>query len=62
MTTLKSVTVTIFPPLQMPDLQKRIEELGSDPVGSAPEEFDRLIAADMKNWAKITKDAHIPLE
>ena len=48
--------------LQMPDLRKRIEELGNTPVGSAPEEFDRFIAADMKKWAKVIKDAKIPLE
>lgn len=44
MTTLKSVTVTLFLALL------------------APEELDRFIAADMKNWAKVIKDAHIPLE
>ena len=48
--------------LQMPDLQKRIEELGNNPVGSTPEEFDRFIAADMQKWAKVIKEARIPLE
>jgi tripartite-type tricarboxylate transporter receptor subunit TctC len=48
--------------LQMSDLQKRIEELGNNPVGSTPEEFDRFIAADMQKWAKVIKQAHIPLE
>jgi len=48
--------------LQMPDLKKKIDELGNTPVGSSPEEFDRFIAADMKKWAKVIKDARIPLE
>lgn len=48
--------------LQMPDLRKKIDELGNTPVGSTPEEFDRFIAADMKKWAKVIKDAKIPLE
>ena len=48
--------------LQMPDLKKRIEELGNTPVGSSPEEFDAFIAADMKKWAKVIRDAKIPLE
>jgi tripartite-type tricarboxylate transporter receptor subunit TctC len=48
--------------LQRSDLQKRIEELGNNPVGSTPEEFDRFIAADMQKWAKVIKEAHIPLE
>ena len=48
--------------LQMPDLRKKIEDLGNTPVGSTPEEFDRFIAADMKKWAKVIQDAKIPLE
>jgi len=48
--------------LAMPDLRKRIEELGNAPVASTPEEFDRFIAADMKKWANVIKDAKIPLE
>jgi tripartite-type tricarboxylate transporter receptor subunit TctC len=46
----------------MPDLRKRIDELGNTPVGSTPEDFDRFIAADMQKWAKVIKDAKIPLE
>ena len=48
--------------LQMPDLKKRIEELGNNPVASTPEEFDAFIAADMKKWAKVISDAKIPRE
>jgi tripartite-type tricarboxylate transporter receptor subunit TctC len=48
--------------LQMPDLRKRIEELGNTPVGSTPEAFDRFIATDMQKWARVIKDAKIPLE
>lgn len=48
--------------LQMPDLKKRIEELGNTPVGSTPQEFDRFIAADMQKWAKVIAEAKIPLE
>jgi len=48
--------------LEMPDLRKRIEELGNTPVGSTPEAFDRFIAADMSKWARVIKEAKIPLE
>lgn len=48
--------------LAMPDLRARILDLGNVPVGSAPEEFDDFIAADMKKWAKVIRDANIPLE
>ena len=48
--------------LNMPDLRARILELGNQPVGSTPEEFDAFVAADMKKWAKLIRDAGIPLE
>ena len=48
--------------LAMPDLHKRIEELGNNAVGSTPEDFDRFIAADMQKWANVIKEAKIPLE
>ena len=48
--------------LAMPDLRARILDLGNVPVGSAPEEFDDFIAADMKKWAKVIRDANIPPE
>jgi tripartite-type tricarboxylate transporter receptor subunit TctC len=48
--------------LAMPDLRARILELGNLPVGSSPEAFDDFIAADLKKWAKVIRDANIPLE
>jgi tripartite-type tricarboxylate transporter receptor subunit TctC len=48
--------------LEMPDLRARIVELGNNPVGSTPEDFDAFIATDMKKWAKVIREARIPLE
>jgi len=48
--------------LAAPDLRSRIQELGNVPVGSTPEQFDAFIAADMKKWAKVIREANIPLE
>ncbi|OGA32505.1 MAG: MFS transporter [Betaproteobacteria bacterium RIFCSPLOWO2_12_FULL_62_13b] len=48
--------------LNMPDLRARIIGLGNQPVGSTPEEFDAFVAADMKKWARVIRDAGIPLE
>jgi tripartite-type tricarboxylate transporter receptor subunit TctC len=59
---VKAIQLACARALQAPDLKKRIEELGNTPVGSSPEEFDAFIAADMKKWAKVIKDAKIPLE
>ena len=43
-------------------LATRITALGNQAVGSTPEEFDAFVAADMQNWAKVIRDAGIPLE
>jgi tripartite-type tricarboxylate transporter receptor subunit TctC len=59
---VKAIQLACARALHAPDLKKRIEELGNTPVGSSPEEFDAFIAADMKKWAKVIKDAKIPLE
>jgi tripartite-type tricarboxylate transporter receptor subunit TctC len=48
--------------LATPELRARFEELGNTPVASTPAEFDTFIAADMKKWEKVIRDARIPLE
>ena len=59
---VKAIQAASAKALEMPDLRKRIEELGNTPVASSAEEFDAFIAADMKKWAKVIREAKIPLE
>ncbi len=48
--------------LKLPDVSKRISELGADPVGSTPEEFAALIQSEIAKWAKVIKDANVELQ
>jgi tripartite-type tricarboxylate transporter receptor subunit TctC len=32
-----------------------MKQLGMEPVGSTPREFDALIRAEMEKWAKVVK-------
>jgi tripartite-type tricarboxylate transporter receptor subunit TctC len=48
--------------LKLPDVSKRISELGADPVGSTPEEFASLIQSEIAKWAKVIKDANVELQ
>lgn len=48
--------------LKLPDVNKRISELGADPVGSTPEEFVALIQSEIAKWAKVIKDANVELQ
>lgn len=48
--------------LKLPDVSKRISELGAEPVGSTPEQFAELIKTEIAKWAKVIKDANVELQ
>jgi len=48
--------------LQMPDISKRMVELGLEPVGNSPEEFDAFIRSELERWGKVAKAANIHLD
>ena len=45
--------------LKLPEVRERILALGIDPVASTPEEFSRVIAADIGKWTAVAKAANI---
>ena len=45
--------------LKLPEIRERIVALGIDPMASTPEEFSRLIAADIAKWTAVAKAANI---
>jgi len=48
--------------LQAPDVIERLKAGGNEGVGSTPEEFDARFKADIVRFAKVVKEAHIPLQ
>lgn len=42
--------------LQLPTLQKQLNDQGADVAGSTPEAFARLISDDIVRWGKVVKD------
>ncbi len=48
--------------IQSPDFRKRMEEIGAEPIGDAPEHMARLIKEDTDRYARIVKDAKISIE
>lgn len=48
--------------LKLPDVSKRISELGAEPVGSTPAQFTALIKEEIAKWAKVIKDAKVELQ
>jgi tripartite-type tricarboxylate transporter receptor subunit TctC len=48
--------------LQMPDVRERLRSFAYEPVGSTPEEFGTYFRAEIDKFAKVVKDAHIPVQ
>ena len=48
--------------LEAPDVRERIHSMGQEIVGSTPDEFDAKVKSDLVKFARIVKDAHIPLQ
>jgi len=48
--------------LNKPAVRERIVADGSEPVGSAPEEFRAFMLADLAKWAKLVKESGAKLE
>jgi tripartite-type tricarboxylate transporter receptor subunit TctC len=47
--------------LAAPELRKKFDELGLEPVGNTPAEFTEVIRRETPEWAKLIKDAGIKL-
>lgn len=48
--------------VRLPEIQKRLLELGDVPVGTTPDETRAFIDAEMTKWAKVIRDANIKLD
>ncbi len=47
--------------LKDPEIKKRLESLGVNPVGDSPQEFGAYIQSQFKTWQKVINDANIKL-
>jgi tripartite-type tricarboxylate transporter receptor subunit TctC len=48
--------------LARPEIRKRFDEIGMEPIGNTPAEFAAVIAAETPQWAKVIKDAGVKAE
>ncbi len=48
--------------LKLPDVNKRVSELGAEPVGGTPQEYAAFIRSEIIKWRKVIKDAGVKLE
>jgi len=48
--------------LKKPDTQKKMTELGLEPVSITPDQFDVQIKTDIDRWTQLVRSANIKLE
>ena len=48
--------------LRSPEIEKLFFEQGAEPVGNSPEEFARMIAAELQRWSKVAATVGVKLE
>ena len=56
---LHADTMTV---LAEPEIRKRMQDLGSVPVGSTPEELARHLQAEIARWGTVIRDANIRID
>lgn len=49
----------ILAALKTPEMEKLLTEQGIEPAGNSPEEFARLMHADIEKWKRVTREAGI---
>ena len=53
--TVQRLSADINKALQSPALGERMGQLGMEPYGSTPEQFDAFIRSEIVKWAKVVK-------
>jgi len=48
--------------MQKPEMQKKMADLGLEPVSITPEQFDAQIKADIERWTRVVKLANIKVD
>jgi tripartite-type tricarboxylate transporter receptor subunit TctC len=52
---VRRASVAIARAIRSSDLTERMVQLGMEPVGSTPEQFDALIRSEIEKWAEVVK-------
>lgn len=47
---------------KLPDMQKRIQDFASVPIGSSPQEMAAVIQRESRQWGAVIRDKHIVLD
>ncbi len=59
---VSKVQTDVASALRVPAAHSRLSTEGAEPVGSTPEQFVKHLAAEIRKWAKVIKDANVTPE
>jgi len=59
---VRKMSADINKVLQSPDLVARMDQMGMEPSGTTPEQFDAFIRSEIEKWRKVVKAAGIHAE
>ena len=57
---LDKLNADIHEALRVPEVEKRLTELGMPPAPTTRDEFDKFMRAEIARWAQVIRDAKIP--
>ena len=52
---VRKISSDVASAVKSSDLTERMTQLGMEPVGSTPAEFDALIRAEIEKWSRVVK-------
>jgi tripartite-type tricarboxylate transporter receptor subunit TctC len=59
---IDKLNVAMVQALNLPEVQKRLKELGAISVGDSPEQFKEFLVKDQARWAKVIEASGITAE
>jgi tripartite-type tricarboxylate transporter receptor subunit TctC len=59
---LQRISADIAREIRSSELTRQLEELGTEPVGSRPEEYDARIREEIDKWAKVVRAAKVTVD
>ena len=59
---IERLQAALFQAISSPDVRERFPALGYEPVGSTPEEFSERFRQDLALYARVIREARIPLQ
>jgi len=57
---LDKVNADVHAVMRIPEVEKRLTELGMPPAPTTRDEFDKFMRGEIARWAQVIKDANIP--